>query len=108
VQVHDSCWPFDCFPPLNQEQIKRGVTEIKGALTQSAQAALRGMVLNFQQAAGCAPTSSSGSSGGDIKFVLHGGDGVALCAAGSSLNDDTRFQAIDCSNVGDHAGGRTG
>jgi hypothetical protein len=52
------------------------------------------MVQQYQAAAGSAA----------VQFVVHGGDGVALCAAGSSLGDDTRFNAIDCSNVGDHAG----
>jgi hypothetical protein len=94
-QVHDSCWPFEILPGLTPQQVK-GVRSaaLPGLLTRSAQAAVAAMVQQYHSAAASAA----------VQFVLHGGDGVALCAAGGSLGDDTRFHAIDCSNVGDHAG----
>jgi len=79
---------------VTQQQVKGGSRGQPGLLTRSAQAALQAMVQQYQEAARAA----------NLQFVLHGGDGVALCAAGSSLGDSARFPAIDCSNMGDHAG----
>jgi hypothetical protein len=106
LQVHDSCWPFDCFPPLKQqEQGSTGTSALPGLLTRAAQTELQAMVQQFQQATGLATgSSSSSSSSSSVSFVVHAGDALALCAAGSSLGDDTRFVAIDCSNLGDHVG----
>lgn len=95
TQVHDASSPFEILTGLTPQQGKGvGTAAIPGLLTRSAQAAVAAMVQQYQAAA----------SSATLQFVLHGGDGVALCAAGSGLGDDTRFHAIDCSNVGDHAG----
>jgi hypothetical protein len=95
--VHDASSPYECFPIVTPQQLKAlGTAALLSLLKRSAQAARAATVQQYQQAA------AAGS--GALRFVLHGGDGVALCAAGSSLGDDTRFDAIDCSNVGDHAG----
>lgn len=53
LQVHDSCWPFDCFPPLRQQEQLEGSTgasPLPGLLTRAAQAELQAMVRQFQQA----------------------------------------------------------
>lgn len=105
TQVHDACWPFESFPALTPQQLKGvGTAVLPGLLARSAQAAMAAMVEQYQAAASSAVASSATASSAALQFVLHGGDGVALCAAGSSLGDDTRFHAVDCSNVGDHAG----
>eukprot|EP00775_Hariotina_reticulata_P001721 gene1721-2064_t len=112
-RVHDSSTPFICLGPLIVKKPQpRGAaaTSSPGLLTRSAQAKLQQLVLGFQQANGLADDAGSGKGGSSsgsstaVRFVLHGGDGLALMAAGSSLGDDVRFDAIDCSNVADHAG----
>jgi hypothetical protein len=118
LQVHDATRPWDCFSQFTDKQVlgshvgKKASQLQPGLLTRAAQACLQAMVAAYQQAAAAAASreagsrQDSGSSGSrGVRFVLHGGDGLALCGPGSSLGDGARFDAIDVSNVGDHAGG---